>query len=495
MTGTGINSVNGGAGADYIDGRYSTSDTVSFGASSASVTIDLRSGSLVGDGIGLGGEAEGDVYVAVERFIGSKNADTFYAETNDNILPITYEGGGGNDSFYASTLVNDPMMFGNTAGAFIGGDGIDTYIFPTGDSSDTLTLELALGTAKRSSDFEGTATDTLSGIENATGGAGKDALTGSAIANVLDGGDGDDIIRGAGGADVLKGGLGADVVSYKESSTGVAVSLSLKTAQVSLGTEAHGDILSGFEQLWGSDLGGDVLTGSTANDVLVGLGGNDTLAGGLGADALDGGADTDTVSYAASNAGVSIFLGFGGGMAGGHAEGDTLSSIENLIGSAWHDRLSAFAGATANKLEGNAGNDVLEGYNGNDHLLGGAGNDLLRGGSDDDDLYGEAGKDTLDGGAGADDLTGGVGRDLFVYSDGYGSDTIKDFVAGSKGDYIDLRGISSLDFYQTLLSGVMTQQGTSAVIDLQGLTGIIGDILTLENVSLSKLRPINFILN
>jgi Ca2+-binding RTX toxin-like protein len=492
VTGTGINTIIGGAGADYIDGRYSISDTVSFSTSSAAVKIDLRFGDDAGDGVGAGGEAEGDVYVQVERFIGSKGGDTFYAATDDTTLPITYEGGGGNDTFYASTAVNNPVATGNTAALFVGGDGIDTYIFAASEFR-TLTLDLQLGTAERKTSFEGKATDTLSGIENATGGAGDDTLTGSFVANVLDGGDGDDLIRGAGGADILKGGNGVDVVSYKESAAGVAVNLSLKTAQISAGTEAHGDILSGFEQLWGSDLGGDTLTGSTADDVLAGLGGNDILAGGSGADKLYGDAGIDTVSYAGSNAAVTVYLDFTYA-SGGHAEGDELSSFENAIGSAWNDSIEG--SADANKLEGNGGNDLLLGESGDDELYGGAGNDWLLGGVDNDDLFGDAGNDTLDGGSGADVLTGGIGRDVFVYSDGGGGDVIQDFVAGSKGDYLDLRGISNLVFYQQLLAGgVISQNLTNTIIDLSSFTGIGTDKITLTNVNVGQFRPINFILN
>jgi Ca2+-binding RTX toxin-like protein len=61
---------------------------------------------------------------------------------------------------------------------------------------------------------------------------------------------------------------------------------------------------------------------------------------------------------------------------------DTLSSIENLIGSGFNDRLDGTN--TANSLDGGAGADSLYGYGGNDTLTGGAGNDVLDGGADTD---------------------------------------------------------------------------------------------------------------
>ena len=49
----------------------------------------------------------------------------------------------------------------------------------------------------------GSVTETLTGIENLTGGSGGDTLTGDAAANVLDGGDGDDTLTGGADADVF----------------------------------------------------------------------------------------------------------------------------------------------------------------------------------------------------------------------------------------------------------------------------------------------------
>jgi Ca2+-binding RTX toxin-like protein len=82
----------------------------------------------------------------------------------------------------------------------------------------------------------------------------------------------------------------------------------------------------------------------------------------------------------------------------------------------------------ANRVTGNAGNNVLSGGGGNDTLVGGAGNDSLRG---------DEGNDTLEGGAGADTLVGGAGNDRFVFrslEDAVGGngrlDTILDFERG-----------------------------------------------------------------
>ena len=66
--------------------------------------------------------------------------------------------------------------------------------------------------------------------------------------------------------------------------------------------------------------------------------------------------------------------------AGGQAGGDTLFSIENLLGSSNNDTLEG--NGAANTLEGGTGADELIGRNGNDTLEGGAGADTLSGALD-----------------------------------------------------------------------------------------------------------------
>ena len=51
------------------------------------------------------------------------------------------------------------------------------------------------------------------------------------------------------------------------------------------------------------------------------------------------GAGSDTVSYANSNAGVTVDLSNSTAEVGGHAAGDVLSNIENFIGSEHNDTL------------------------------------------------------------------------------------------------------------------------------------------------------------
>jgi len=155
--------------------------------------------------------------------------------------------------------------------------------------------------------------------------------------------------------------------------------------------------------------GNDTLTGTSGNDILIGLDGNDVLRGAAGADHLDGGAGIDSAMYSENTVGVAINLGTGTG-AGGTAQGDILTGIENVYGG--------------------SGNDALIGSNTNDGLVGGAGNDVL---------IGLGGKDTLIGGLGADRFTyGSVGQSPV----GAGADRITDF-SHAQGDRIDLAGIDA----------------------------------------------------
>jgi Ca2+-binding RTX toxin-like protein len=68
---------------------------------------------------------------------------------------------------------------------------------------------------------------------------------------------------------------------------------------------------------------------------------------------------------------------------------DTLSGIEDVLGSAFNDILTGDGGSNA--LQGRAGNDTLNGSDGNDSLVGGAGADALNGGTGlDYASYGDA---------------------------------------------------------------------------------------------------------
>ena len=236
---------------------------------------------------------------------------------------------------------------------------------------------------------------------------------------------GNDFIKGGGGADQIDGGFGADTATYEVDGTTEGVIANLTTGSggsfflSSFGGTSIGDKYTSIENLTGSefgdtligDFGANILEGGTdflitisgddflfgggGNDTLDGQFDNDTLNGGSGADEMHGGGGIDTLSYLnfsgvtglfflinlgpaadlPATTGVTITLdasGNGSGI-GGDAQGDTFTSIENVIGSRFADVLTG--NASVNELSGDLGDDTLNGGGGGDTLDGGDGND------------------------------------------------------------------------------------------------------------------------
>lgn len=154
------------------------------------------------------------------------------------------------------------------------------------------------------------------------------------------------------------------------SSNDQTIAAQFSNAEVSyINSSQAGKVFEGTanaDKIWGTGgddiirggAGHDKLYGHDGNDILEGGDGSDLLAGMAGADYLDGGAGSDGADYSLSSAGVTVSLATGKGY-GGDAEGDTLVNIEGLHGSKFDDVL--IGDAKVNSLEGNAGNDRLEG--------------------------------------------------------------------------------------------------------------------------------------
>ncbi|MCG6902948.1 MAG: hypothetical protein LJE68_09730 [Rhodobacter sp.] len=197
----------------------------------------------------------------------------------------------------------------------------------------------------------------------------------------------------------------------------------------------------GNDSLIGMD-GDDAISGGAGNDTIFGGGGEDTISGGSGddvvrtgadADTVDGGSGSDLLDYSQSDEAILVDLQANTAF-GGYAEGDVISSFENLIGSIFADTITGTSKANAidgldggdlidasggnDTVDGGDGNDTLRGGNGFDTLLGGVGNDLLQGGDHADRLVGDIGNDTLEGEGGADRLFGDAGFDTLNGGDG-----------------------------------------------------------------------------
>jgi PKD repeat protein len=137
--------------------------------------------------------------------------------------------------------------------------------------------------------------------------------------------------------------------------------------------------------------GGDTIKGLGGNDVLKGEGGTDKLYGGDGDDTLDGGLGIDAANFSSSLAAINASL--TDNTATGEGS-DTLTGIENLVGSSKNDTLT-----------GSDGNNIINGGGLGDSLTGMGGADTLRGAGGPDSVNsrdGVDGNDSLDGGSGTD---------------------------------------------------------------------------------------------
>jgi Ca2+-binding RTX toxin-like protein len=316
------------------------------------------------------------------------------------------------------------------------------------------------------------------------GGGDRDFLFGGSGNDTLQGGDGDDFLEGGEGADTLDGGDGIDSINYHGSDSAVTINLQEQTAS---GGDASGDVLISIELARGSHFD-DMMIGSDGDNFMCGLGGDDAMYGGAGNDILrgaedgdhmDGGTGIDTATYWSSDAGVQVNLETGTGT-GGHAQGDTLVSIEIVQGSSFDDVVDA--AATGSTIYGYDGNDRLTGHDGEDLLVGGIGNDTLDGEAGIDLLFGDDGDDWVFGGGGDDFITAGAGDD--VITGDTGADTFK-FRAGDGNDIItDFKGHLDMIVFsdgQTTWRDITTEQQGSNVIVQYG----DDDMITVMNANVN----------
>ena len=345
--------------------------------------------------------------------------------------------------------------------------------------------------------------------------------------NTITAGQGNDEVRASGGNDVIietlgggddiyDGQAGLDLVDYSASQTDLLIDLGA-TANNASGEDIGLDQLlsiesvltgEGNDQLAGDTLsnyfdggfGDDLIDGRASDDIILGNNGNDHITGGSGADIIDGGAGNDTASYADAVAGVVASL-RSGIAATGDAAGDTLTSIENLEGSAFNDTL--WGDNTANTITGGDGNDFLRGQGGVDVLDGGFGADWLRGGAGADVLNGWAGTDWADyisSSAGVtvnlltNTATGGDAEgDTFLYIERvYGSqhndsltgDSGVNYLRGAGGDDV-LFGGAGNDYLQGD-AGADTMDGGAGTNDwAYYVSSTIGLTINLGNTSLN----------
>jgi Ca2+-binding RTX toxin-like protein len=324
---------------DTIIGGAGNNDTVSYASMTDAQYIDID---LLDDG--------------ASSTVNIKNADTSNYGT-DKIETIEHiTGGAGDDTIKGNNLVNtligeagddsidgedgnDSLVGGAGDDTFIGGAGDDTIEGGThtinvdgdqgisdahnakGDGVDysgrtesiKITLSNSSGTVfvdtvddatdgNSSHEFNSNdERDTISGIENITGGQNDDTIFGDNSKNTLIGGNGNDTLSGGLGNDVLEGGDHTGTqdtadYSYLNSSSKLVVDLSGSGDDSATVSTGESDVLRGIENIVGGDAD-DTITGDAGINTLEGGKSSDTLQGGEGNDTLDGGDGTDTVDY------------------------------------------------------------------------------------------------------------------------------------------------------------------------------------------------------
>ncbi len=463
------NVLQGRGGDDFIDGGAGGFDVVNFFGATSGVNANLATGSVTG------GEGT-DTLVNIEGLEGSAHNDTLIGDAGDNRIQGYFgddsmDGGAGRDVvdyFQIQTGISVNL----TTEVATGGGGNDTVIgfedIYAGFGDDTLVgttgENLIIGRGGNDSiqlldgnDFG----DGGDGNDTIDGGDGNDTIADGLGDDSLIGGLGDDLFLLNSGSETVDGGMGSDTIRVDFSGFSLPSSFiaeldlttgywgqqgnpNLSETLISIeGLEVVGAVSvnaigDGENNVFALDGGDDTVSGAGGEDTLFGGDGDDTIEGGAGGDDIDGGAGIDTGSYASSGAAVNVSLIAGTGL-GGDAAGDVLTSVENLLGSAFNDTFSGngsanhLSGQMGNDtLRGGSGDDTLDGGQGTDDLSGGAGSDSLLGGNEADTLRGQGQNDTIDGGDGADDITGGAGADSI--DGGSGND---DIIGQGQGDTIN----------------------------------------------------------
>jgi Ca2+-binding RTX toxin-like protein len=299
-------------------------------------------------------------------------------------------------------------------------------------------------------------------MANITGTNHADTLSGTDLDDVITAKNGDDTILSSDGLDHIDGGQGSDTMDYSRYDGELSIVLANNAPTTVYGNGAPGDVLVDIENLIGGRRD-DYFAGDNSDNTFRGNGGNDYFVASNGFDHYYGGAGYDMVDYSGTGVGLIITAPKGGVslVSGGGVDHDTLSSVEQIIGTAFDDKI----------LGGKANNE----------FHGGDGNDVLKGG---------AGGDVLSGDGGNDRLTGGADADIFVFAGNFGADTVTDFHAtGDAHDVLDLSGVATVSSFDSMLfDHHIWQDGHDVVIDAAK-----GNEIVLKHVDIHDLSSADFL--
>ena len=484
--GAGIDRLEGGAGADTLDGGEGR-NYASYSASNKGVRIDLAlTGAQRDFGansfgfIANANEAVGDTFILIQNVRGSDSRDWLSGDDRNNELYSR----AGNDRLEGRA--GDDYLSGDAGADFLdGGRDTDTAGYRSATVGVRVSLLLqgqrqldfttAHGFAPNNNDALG---DRLSNIENIRGSDHNDWLTGDDKSNFIVGDRGNDRLEGKAGTDsyAFYANDGTDSViddggnilfeqGASNDYTGASYSFTRAAggggAAVTLTVSKDGSVLNVIE--FASDPSADysfyTRIGKTNTEIPSTLlvvpirqgSASEPFLATATADIFEGARGYDWVSYASSTSGVAIDLaGEKATVSGGWANGDTLNSIDNLLGS---DLGSDILADSGDLLTGNGNPNTLRGLGGGDRLDGGAGDDIL------------------DGGAGVDTLAGGAGTDIYLFRAGDGVDTISEqaeTIAGKASGVLRFQGsgYDTTDFTSTGITPSLIRSGNNLVLNL-----------------------------
>ena len=195
-------------------------------------------------------------------------------EINGGPTIDSIRGGGGRDVLRGGGG-SDSMSDGDASGAadadvLDGGPGADAVSYA--ERTGALAIDLSTGKAGEAGED-----DRLTAIEGATGGAGRDVITGTAANESLDG--------GSGGPDAITAGDGSDGISLE---AGGRADAGPGDDLIDCGAACTIEAGGGRDEVSGSDAA-DRIRGGAGRDEVFALAGDDVVDGGAGNDVLGGG--------------------------------------------------------------------------------------------------------------------------------------------------------------------------------------------------------------
>ena len=496
--------MNGGLGADHYVGG-SGFNIVTYEDATAGLTLDLTNGA------NNTGEAAGDTFENIQRWIGSEYADSLMAGDT----AVWFWGHGGNDVEHGGAG-NDTLEAGDGNDTIFGGGGTD-LMYGRADNDE---LHGELGD------------DTVAGGGGADlihGDAGNDLLKGDWERDTIHGGDGDDTILAgivtAGSyaqtqADTIFGEAGNDryivVSQYDAGTVGFDGGTGTDTLEVrsdnltsfnGYNLEYHNDVASPKIDISGMTLTSVetlALTGSQRHTVTM------TAAQANGFTGITGAVTGDAFAIAGAALSGSVGTGSGGTLQAGQVQAETVNGVTlvhvGLDAAAGADVTLRIAGSFAASNISLSGNTITLGQAGSGGNTGGgdtgggtpggsnpggstggsSGGLTLTGTDARDYLAGGAGNDVITGNGGNDYMVGGAGSDSFVFKPGDGWDYVADFQAGGSGDVLNVAGWAGLTDYTAVMAAT-TQEGANTIIRFDDNNSV-----TLANVTRSSLTAANF---